>query len=76
MNLGERTYLWYLAVLRIYIGTICSRRDGANSSAIFPKEIGSAVRLGISGVPIFFHGTNDFSWTMSRRITSFLAILS
>ena len=47
MNLKERTYLWYIAVLRIYVGYYCSNRAFESFNAIFPKAIGSVDKSAI-----------------------------
>ena len=57
MNLKERTYLWYLAVLRIYVGYYMFPKASENFSAIFPRAIGSAGRSAISPLWIFILGT-------------------
>ena len=75
MNLKERTYLWYLAVLRIYIGYYMLLQGWRKFQRDFPKG-DWIVKLGILRLSIFFHGINDFSWTTSRRITSSLVTSS
>ena len=75
MNLKERTYLWYIALLRIYIGYYLRSRESESFSGIFRTVTGSVDKSAISPPSTCTRGTKSFSLTMWCRIKSCSVIL-
>ena len=60
MNLKERTYLWYIALLRIYIGYYMLQQGIESFSGIFRVATGSVGKSATSLPSTCTHGTRSF----------------
>ena len=66
MNLGERTYLWYLAVLRIYIGYYMLSQGWRKFQRDFPKGDWIGRQIGDLRSIVLFSWYKRFSHGLCR----------
>ena len=76
MNLKERTYLWYIALLRIYVGYYMLQQGIRKFQRDFPRGDWIGRQIGDLATIDLYRGTRSFSLITWCRIKSCSVILS